>query len=81
MPRLRDLSGDDVIGVLRDFGFAVVERKGELVKLRKMTGRGEARTMTFPRVPVLDRLTLTAIYHEASQYVLEVRLRQRFYEG
>lgn len=80
MPRLRELSGEQVLDILMDFGYLVAAQDGRHLKLKKMTGRGEAKTLTFPMMKDLDKLTLTAIYHEASQYVPEDRLRARFYE-
>ena len=80
MPRLRDLSGDQVLDVLLDFGYRVVAQDGRHLKLRKMTGWGEATTMTFPMMKELDKLTIAAIYHEACQYAGEDRLWPRFYQ-
>lgn len=35
MPKLRRLSGGDVIGILRGFGFAVHSQRGSRVKMRR----------------------------------------------
>lgn len=80
MSRLRDLSGEEVLDILMAFGYGIVAQDGRHLKLRKLSGRGEAKSMTIPMMQVLDKLTLAAIYHEASQYVPEDRLHQRFYE-
>ena len=80
MPRLRELSGEQVLDILIDFGYLVAAQDGRHLKVKKLTGRGESKTITFPMMQDLDKLTLTAIYHEASQYVPGDRLRLRFYE-
>ena len=80
MARLRDLSGDQVLDILLAFGYIIAAQDGRHLKLRKVSGRGQGTTMTFPLMKELDRLTLTTIYHEASQYVQQERLRLRFYE-
>jgi len=80
MARLRDLTGEQVIAILGDFGYHVAAREGEYVKVRKPVARGTSHAITFPRVKDLDRLALAAIFQEARQYVPEERLRRRFYE-
>lgn len=80
MPRLRELSGDQVLDILMAFGYGIAAQDGRHLKLRKLSGKGHMTSMTFPLMKELDRLTLTAIYHEASRYVSLDRLRNRFYE-
>jgi len=80
MPRLRDLSGEQVLDILIDFGYLVAAQDGRHLKVKKSISPGTPKTITFPMMQDLDKLTLTAIYHEASQYVSEDRLRARFYE-
>lgn len=80
MPRLRELSGQQVLDTLIDFGYMVASQDGRHLKMKKTVGRDVARTLTFPMMQELDKLVLTAIFHEARQYVSEERLRRRFYE-
>lgn len=79
MPKLRALSGVEVIDILSKFGFSVVGRRGSHVKLRRLTERGVKHTLTIPDHPELDRGTLRAIYRQALRYIPEDRLRVYFY--
>jgi hypothetical protein len=51
MPRLRRLSGSEVIRILEDFGFAVLTQRGSHVKLRRIGPAGEKQTggQQFPK--------------------------------
>jgi len=79
MPRLRRLSGSDVIHILERFGFAVIAQRGSHVKLQRLTAQGGKQTLTVPRHNELDPGTLRAIFRQASQYISEEELRERFY--
>lgn len=79
MPKLRRLSGDEVIRILEHFGFAVVAQLGSHVKLRRVTVSGEKQTLTIPHHRELDTGTCRAIYRQASRYVPSEELRPYFY--
>ena len=79
MPRLRRLSGSDVIRILESFGFVVHSQRGSHVKLRRLGSRGERQTLTIPSHRELDTGTLRAILRQASQYIPEEDLRPHFY--
>jgi predicted RNA binding protein YcfA (HicA-like mRNA interferase family) len=79
MPKLRVLSGQDVIRILSLFGFAVVSQRGSHVKLRRIHPGGVPQTLTIPNHKELDRGTLVAIYRQALRYVPETELRSHFY--
>lgn len=79
MPKLKQLSGDDVISLLSSYGFSVSGQRGPHVKLTRSVGRGTTQSITFPRVKELDPLALGAIFRHAAQYIPEERLRFRFY--
>ena len=79
MPRLRVLSGDEVVKILSQFGFSVVGQKGSHVKLGRATNAGEHQTFTIPKHQELDRGTLQAIYRQASRYMSADDLRPYFY--
>lgn len=51
MPRLRRLSGPEVIGILKGFGFAVHAQSGSHVKLRRLSPGGQKQTLTIPSCP------------------------------
>ena len=79
MPKLRRLSGNEVIASLEHFGFAVLAQSGSHVKLRRVTSTGEKQTLTIPRHKELDTGTLRAIFRQASRYISSDELRSYFY--
>ena len=48
MPRLRRLSGREVVRILARFGFTVHSQRGSHVKLRRVTSEGRKQTLTIP---------------------------------
>lgn len=79
MPKLRRLSGDEVITILGQFGFQVHAQRGSHVKLRRVVSAGERQTLTLPRHRELDRGTLRAILRQASRFVPGEQLSPYFY--
>lgn len=79
MPRLKVLSGAEVVRILAIFGFKVASQQGSHVKLRRIETGGGRQTLTIPNHKELDRGTLGAIYRQASRYVAETELRPHFY--
>ncbi|MCH8987386.1 MAG: type II toxin-antitoxin system HicA family toxin [Chloroflexi bacterium] len=79
MPRLRRLSGAEVIGILESFGFHVISQRGSHVKLRRTASGGENQTLTIPRHRQLDVGTIQAIVRQASRFVSRESLRNSFY--
>ena len=80
MPKLRRLSGSDVVSILRSFGFSVISQHGSHVKLRRITAIGEKQTLTVPNHKQLDTGTCKAIFRQAARYIPQDDLRQYFYE-
>ncbi len=78
MPRLRPISGDEVIAILLTFGFSIHSQKGSHVKLKR-AAKGVAQTLTIPKHKELDRGTLRAIFRQAARFVPEDQLREHFY--
>ena len=78
MPRLKVLSGDDVIKILESFNFAVISQKGSHVKLRR-TIKKINQTLTIPNHKELEKGTLKAIFNQASKYISESELMSYFY--
>ena len=78
MPRLKVLSGEDVIKILESFNFVVVAQKGSHVKLRRKTDQ-ITQTLTIPNHEELDRGTLRAIFNQALKYISEAELIPHFY--
>jgi predicted RNA binding protein YcfA (HicA-like mRNA interferase family) len=78
MPRLRRLSGLEVISILREFGFQLVSQRGSHVKLGRQTPEGR-QVLTLPAHQELDADTLRAILRQAGRFVPEGELRQHFH--
>jgi predicted RNA binding protein YcfA (HicA-like mRNA interferase family) len=79
MPKLKRLSGDDVIRIFRSLGFGIVGQRGSHVKLRRISTEGDRQSLTIPWHSELDKGTLRAIYRQALAYVPEQVLRGYFY--
>lgn len=78
-PKLRALSGPEVVAILSGFGFAQHSQRGSHVKLRRTGPGGERQTMTIPLHGELDKGTLHAIIRQVSRYIPEDQLRSHFY--
>ena len=79
MPKLKVLSGQDVIRIFSLLGFKVISQRGSHVKLRRLHAESIQQTLTIPNHKELDRGTLVAIYRQALRYVPEMELRPHFY--
>ena len=79
MPKLRSLSGKEVLRILQSLGFDEISRRGSHVKLRREAVGGFKQTLTIPDHPELDRGTIRAIYRQALRYVPETELKPHFY--
>ena len=78
-PKLRRLSGRDIVTILERFGFTVHSQRGSHAKLRRVGSGGEKQTLTVPMHDELDAGTLMAIMRQASRYLPEEQLRSHFY--
>jgi predicted RNA binding protein YcfA (HicA-like mRNA interferase family) len=78
MPKLKRLSGAEVIEILANFGFEVHSQRGSHVKLRRLGVRGK-QTLTVPNHSELDTGTCQAIFRQASKYIPELELYPYFY--
>jgi len=81
MPKLKSLSGGDVVRILSRFGFETVSQKGSHVKLRRILSDGTKQALTIPVHKELDKGTLRAIFRQALRYIPEEQLRPQFYSG
>ncbi|MDH4164206.1 MAG: type II toxin-antitoxin system HicA family toxin [Nitrospirota bacterium] len=79
MPKLKRLSGQDVIKILALFGFVIAGQKGSHVKLVRSLPDGSKQPLTIPAHPELDKGTLKAIFRQASRYIPETELKPHFY--
>ena len=78
-PKLKSLSGSDVVSALGYFGFSVYSQRGSHIKLKRVTREGNNQTLTIPNHKEIDRGTLRAILRQASKYIAEAELQPYFY--
>lgn len=78
MPKLRRLSGAQLIAILSGFGFSVVGQKGSHIKLARLIS-GRRQILTVPNHRELDTGTLRAIYRQAGSFIPETELAKKFY--
>jgi predicted RNA binding protein YcfA (HicA-like mRNA interferase family) len=79
MPKLRNLSGNEIIQILSESGFTVESQRGSHAKLRRVLSNGTRQTLTIPIHEELDKGTLRAIFRQALKYLPEEQLRSYFY--
>jgi len=60
MPKLRLLSGRDVLKILHEFGFQDFAQRGSHIKVRRVLENGRNQTLTVPNHDEIDRGTLHA---------------------
>ena len=78
MPKLKTLSGKEVIKILQSFGFEMAAQRGSHIKLRRILNDAK-QTLTIPDHKTLDRGTLLAIYRQALRYIPENDLMPKFH--
>lgn len=81
MPRLRRLSGRDLLRIFGAFEFHVISTRGSHAKLRRTLADGERQTLTVPLHKELAPGTLYAIFRQALRYIPEADLRPWFFHG
>lgn len=79
MPKLKTLSGDEVIKIFLSFGFNLAAQKGSHIKLVRMQKDGTRQTLTIPNHFEIDKGTLRAIYRQALRYISGEELKPYFY--
>lgn len=79
MPRLRRLSGAEVVTILGRFGFVIHSQCGSHVKVRRALADGSPQSLTVPLHSELDTGTCRAILRQASRFIPEEELRPYFY--
>jgi len=79
MPKLRRLSGSDVVAILAHFGFQPLTQRGSHIKLRRVHPDGTKQTLTVPNHRELDTGTARALFRQASRFIPEDELRPHFY--
>ncbi|HZP02547.1 MAG TPA: type II toxin-antitoxin system HicA family toxin [Terriglobia bacterium] len=79
LPRLKRLSGQEVVAILRRFGFEIVTQRGSHIKLRRVGLGGQRETMTIPDHPELDTGTCRAILRQAQRFIPSTDLAPWFF--
>jgi predicted RNA binding protein YcfA (HicA-like mRNA interferase family) len=79
MPKLRALSGDDLLRIFGSFGFAKLSQRGSHLKLRRLLAGGGRQTLTIVVHKEVDKGTLRAIYRQALRYIPESELMRHFF--
>ena len=79
MPKLRNLTGQDIVRIFSTFGFIPVTQRGSHVKLRRVQELSTRQTLTVVLHDELDKGTLRAILRQALRYIPESDLRPYFY--
>ena len=79
MPKLKVLSGDDIIKIFEEVGFSIENQKGSHVKLKRIVNDNIKQILTIPRHKNLDKGTIKAIYNQALMYISANDLKKYFY--
>lgn len=81
MPRLRRLTGKEVLKILGGFGFEIHSQKRSHIKLQRITEAGEKQRILVAvhGSKTIRPGTLKSIYRKASSYIDEDDLRSHFY--
>ncbi len=79
MPKLKVLSGEDLIKIFQKFGFIIEGQKGSHVKLTHYSKDNIKQSITIPNHKEIDKGTLKAILRQASKYITEVDLKSHFF--
>jgi len=78
-PKLKRLSGKEVLSILSKFGFSIQSQRGSHVKLRRSLSSGEIQSLTIVMHDELEVGTLRAIIRQASRFIPEEQLKKEFY--
>jgi predicted RNA binding protein YcfA (HicA-like mRNA interferase family) len=79
MPRLRRLSGAELVRIFRGFGFVVHSQRGSHIKLRRTRADGTAEILIIPVHDEIKLGTLHAIFAQAVRFIPDAELRPYLY--
>ena len=79
MPKLKQLSGNDVIKIFISLGFEIISQKGSHIKLKRFSDNDEKQILTVPNHKELDKGTIKAIIRQAGRYLNDDIIRENFY--
>lgn len=80
MPKLRRLSGEEVIQLLQRFGFEIYSQRGSHIRLQRIIDGQEQRLLVAVHgSKIIKAGTLKSIYRDASRFIPEEVLNDLFY--
>ena len=74
MPKIKVLSGKDLLKIFKGFGFELFSQKGSHVKLVRILLE-QKQILIIPNHKTLDRGTLKAIYRQSTRFISERELK------
>ncbi|HXK35291.1 MAG TPA: type II toxin-antitoxin system HicA family toxin [Candidatus Paceibacterota bacterium] len=80
MPKLKPLSGKEVVDFCMQYGFTTGKQKGSHMNLIRNSSQ-ETHIVTVPNHKEIDRGTLYNIFKHLKPYIPEEELRKFFYTG
>lgn len=78
MPKIKHISGREVVRILESLGFVVSRQKGSHIILKKIAST-EEQVILVPNHTSIDRGTLHSIYKKLMLYVNESEIKHYFY--
>ena len=80
MPKLKRLSGKDVITFCEQYNFRISRQKGSHINLARVISENK-QVVTIPNHKEIDRGTLHNIFKKLSPFIPETELKKFFYTG
>ncbi len=78
MPKLKILSGKNIVDIFVSFGFKIEKQRGSHAKLVRITLTSK-QVLGIPIHKEVDKGTQKAIYNQALKYISELELHGHFY--
>ena len=78
MPKLKVLSGKDLVRIFGGLGFSIAGQKGSHIKLVRIINSNR-QTLTIPNHDELGKGTLKAICNQALKYLDREEIMRNFY--
>jgi predicted RNA binding protein YcfA (HicA-like mRNA interferase family) len=79
MPKLKTLSGKNVIKILEILGFRIISQRGSHIKLTMIIDCDEKISLTVPNHNEIDKGTLKSIIRQISKVVSFDLIQDMFY--
>lgn len=80
MPRLRRLSGKELISIFAGFGFEIYSQSGSHIRLQRIVdGKQQRILIAVHGKKTIKPATLMNIYRTAKQYISEEEIKKYFY--